>query len=132
MTAKMLSDKCDAVEMVPRGVTLPPLPAGASPAAPARDPKRIEMLLGPTNVTNYLDAGPNTPGFEYLVTAWYDPPDTLRDGTPIDDSVAGMKKEKFACVGSQHRDLGCRRNEGNGYRSRDSFGAIRGGMRGRL
>ena len=102
MTAKMLSDKCDAVELVPRGVTLPALPAGAAYNAPARDPKRIEMMLGPTNVTNSLDVSANSPGFEYLVTAWYDPPDTLHDGGPIDESVAGMKKEKFACVGSQH------------------------------
>jgi len=60
------------------------------------------MLLAPTNVTNYLDVSANSPDFEYLVTAWYDPPDTLRDAEPIDESVAGMKKEKFACVGSQH------------------------------
>jgi len=101
ITAKMLSDKCDAVELVPRGVTLPPLPAGASPQAPARDPKRIEMMLGPSNVTNYLDVAAHNPGFEYLVTAWYDPPDTLHDGEPIDESVERMKKDKFACVGSQ-------------------------------
>ena len=103
MTAKMLSNKCDALELVPRGVTLPPLPAAeATPGAPPRDPKRIEMLLGPSNVTNYLDVASNSPDFEYLVTAWYDPPDTLRDSEPIDDSVAGMKKDKFGCVGSQH------------------------------
>jgi hypothetical protein len=100
-TAKMLSNKCDTVELVPRGVTLPPLPAEAS-SAPARDPKRIEMMMGPSNVTNYLDVASNSPDFEYLVTAWYDPPDTLRDSEPIDDSVAGMKKDKFGCVGSQH------------------------------
>jgi hypothetical protein len=102
MTAKMLSDKCDTVELVPRGVTLPPLPPGALPQGPARDPKRIEMMLGPSNVTNYLDVASNSPDFEYLVTAWYDPPDTLHDGEPIDESVEGMKEEKFACVGSQH------------------------------
>ncbi len=100
LTAKMLSDKCDAVELVPRGVTLPPLPPGASTPARVRDPKRIEMMLAPSNVTNDLAA--NNTGFEYLVTAWYDPPDTLHDSAPIDESVEGMKKEKFACVGSQH------------------------------
>jgi hypothetical protein len=100
MTAKMLSNKCDAVALVPSGVTLPPLPTVASALVP--DPKRIEMRLGPTNVTNYLDVASNSADFEYLVTAWYDPPDTLRDSEPIDESVAGMKKEKFACVGSQH------------------------------
>lgn len=100
-TAKMLSDKCDAVELVPRGVTLPPLPAVAS-TAPPLDAKRIEMRLGATNITNYLDAAANSPPFEYLVTAWYDPPDTLHDGEPIDESVEQMRKDKFACVGSQH------------------------------
>lgn len=102
ISAKMLSGKCDAVELVPSGVTLPPLPAEASTPARARDPKRIEMLLGPSNVTNYLDSAANNPGFEYLVTAWFDPPGTVHDGDPIDESVARMKKEKFACDGSQH------------------------------
>jgi hypothetical protein len=102
MTAKMLSNKCDAVELVPRGVTLPPLPAEATTPARARDPKRIEMLLGPSNVTNYLDPAAYSPDFEYLVTAWFDPPGTVHDGDPIDESVERMKKETFACVGSQH------------------------------
>lgn len=101
MTAKMLSSKCDSVELVPRGGTLPTLPADASTPARVRDTKRIEMLLGPTNVTNYLDGAANSPDFEYLVTAWFDPPDTLHDGEPIDESVAGMKRDKFACVASQ-------------------------------
>ena len=30
------------------------------------------------------------------------PSDTLHDVAPIDESVEGMKKDKFACVGSQH------------------------------
>lgn len=102
MTAKMLSDQCDSVEMVPRGVTLPPLPASALPQPMARDTKRIEMYLAPSNVTNYLDVAANNPDFEYLVTAWFDPPDTLRDLEPIDDSVEQMKKDKFMCLGSQH------------------------------
>jgi hypothetical protein len=97
--AKMLSGKCDAVELVPRGVTLPPLPAATTGLTP--DPKRIEMRVGPTNVTNYLDVAANSPDFEYLVSAWFDPPDTLRDLEPIDESVAQMKKDKFACLGSQ-------------------------------
>lgn len=102
MTAKMLSDKCDSVELVPRGVTLPPLAAAeSSPAAPVRDPKRAEMFLAPSNVTNYLDVASRNPDFEYVVTAWYDPPDTLRDTEPIDESVRMMTKDKFACVGSQ-------------------------------
>jgi hypothetical protein len=102
MTARMLSDKCDAVELVPPGVRLPPLPAEATTPARARDPKRIEMLLGPSNVTNYLDSAADSLDFEYLVTAWFDPPGTVHDGDPIDESVERMKKEKFACVGSQH------------------------------
>jgi hypothetical protein len=99
--AKMLSDKCDALELVPRGATLSPLPAAAL-TAPPLDAKRFEMRLGPTNVTNYLAGVANGPVFEYLIAAWYDPPDTLHDGEPIDESVERMKKEKFACVGSQH------------------------------
>jgi hypothetical protein len=101
ITAKMLTDKCDAVELVPPGVTLPPLPAAAS-AAPPLDPKRVEMRLAPTNVTNDLDVSAKFPGFEYLVTATYDPPDTFHEGDPIDESVQIMKSDKFACVGSQH------------------------------
>jgi len=101
MTAKMLSGKCDSVELVPRGTALPALPAGALPAVLIPDPKRIEMRLGPSDVTNGLDVSANSSGFEYLVTARYDPPDTFHDDAPIDESVARMKKEKFACVGSQ-------------------------------
>jgi hypothetical protein len=100
-SAKMLSDKCDAVELVARGITLPPLPAVASTAAPL-DAKRAEMRPGATNVTNHLQDAADNLDFEYLVTAWYDPPDTLHDGEPIDESVERMKKDKFACVGSQH------------------------------
>jgi hypothetical protein len=102
-TAKMLSNQCDAVEMVPPGVTLPPLPVEASTPARVRDPKRVEMLLAPSDLTNYLDsAAYNDPGLEYLVTAWFDPPGTVHDGDPIDESVERMKKDKFACAGSQH------------------------------
>jgi hypothetical protein len=102
MTAKMLSNKCDAVELTPPGVKLPPLAASELPSpASTPDPKRHEMMLGPSNVTNYLDVAANNPDFEYVVTARYDPPDTLHDGEPIDESVEGMKKDKFACAGSQ-------------------------------
>jgi hypothetical protein len=98
ISAKMLSPRCDAVDLVPPGVALPPLPA--PPPARARDPKRPEMAIAPTNVTNYLDVAGN-PDFEYLVSAWFDPPGTLREGEPIDESVAGMKKDKFVCANSQ-------------------------------
>jgi hypothetical protein len=102
MTARMLSDKCDVVELVSSGVRLPPLPAEASAPARAPDPKRAEMLLGLSNVTNYLDSAADSSAFEYLVTAWFDPPGTVHEADPIDESVERMKKEKFACGGSQH------------------------------
>lgn len=104
MTVKMLSPKCDAVEMVPPGVQLTPLPDQNLPPNPATAPdnKRPERRLAPSNVTNYLDPAAYSPDFEYWVTAWSDPPGTVHEGEPIDESVAEMKKEKFACVGS-HR-----------------------------
>jgi hypothetical protein len=102
ITAKMLTDKCDAVELVPPGVTLSPLPDASLTAGPPLDSKRVEMRLIPTNVTNDLDVSVQFPGFEYLVSAWYDPPDTFHDGEPIDESAAIMKNDKFACAGSQH------------------------------
>jgi hypothetical protein len=100
VTARMLGGNCDAAEMVPPGQTLPPL-ASAVAATPPRDPKRPETLPGATNVTNYLDISAHSPDFEYLVPAWYDPPNTVEDGDPIDQSNAIMKKEKFVCAGSQ-------------------------------
>jgi hypothetical protein len=102
MNAKMLSSKCDVVEMVPRGSALPPLSPGSLPQPMVRDPKRIETFLVPSNVTNYLDAAANGADFEYFETAWFDPPDTLRDNTPIEDSVEQMTKDKWLCLGSQH------------------------------
>jgi len=101
-SAHMLSNKCDVLEMVPQGETLPPLPPETSARTPGRDPKRPETLLGMTNVTNYLDVAAHSSDFEYLVTAWYDSPGTIHETSAIDESVAGMKKEKFACGGSQH------------------------------
>ncbi|HEX3747877.1 MAG TPA: hypothetical protein VHW09_28275 [Bryobacteraceae bacterium] len=101
VAAKMLSGKCDAVEMVPPGEKLPPL-TDASPAPPIpRDPKRPETLPGATNVTNYLDVASYSPDFEYLVPRWYDPPGTVYEGDPIDQVAEIMKKDKFACEGSQ-------------------------------
>jgi hypothetical protein len=100
MTARMLNDKCDKVEMVLRGEKLPPLPnQPPTPVAPV-DRKRPETLPGATNVTNYLDAASYSPGFEYLVPAWYDPPGTVHDAEPVDEVADLMKKEKFLCVGS--------------------------------
>ena len=103
MTAKMLSPKCDVVEMVPPGEQLAALLPDQIPKtdpAIAPDNKRPERRLGASNVTNYLDPAAYSPDFEYWVTAWSDPPDIVHEGEPIDESVAEMKKEKFACVGS--------------------------------
>jgi len=103
MTAKMLSDKCDAVEMVPPGVTLPPLPAQQSPqqaAANGPNNARPERRISPSNVTNYLDVAAYNPDFEYWVTAWSDPPGTVHEGEPIDEENDQLKKDKWACVGS--------------------------------
>lgn len=98
LTAKMLSSKCDTVEIAPFGRALPPLPA--PPPNLAADPNRPEMRLTPSNVTNYLDVAAKSPDFEYWVTAWSDPPGTVHEGQPIDEAVEQMKSNKFACVGS--------------------------------
>lgn len=102
MTAKMLSNKCDAVEMVPPGERLPPL-AQSAPQTPATAPNnaRPERRVGASNVTNYLDPAAYSPDFEYWVTAWSDLPGTVHEGEPIDESIERMKKDKFACAGSQ-------------------------------
>jgi hypothetical protein len=100
ITARMLNDRCDRVELVPRGQKLPPLPDQPPTLVAPRDPKRPETLPGATNVTNYLDPASYSPLFEYLVPAWYDPPGTVHDGAPVDEVDDQMKKEKFLCVGS--------------------------------
>ena len=100
ITARMLNDRCDKVELVPRGEKLPPLPDLPPTLVAPRDAKRPETLPGITNVTNYLDPASFSPKFEYLVPAWFDPPGTVHDGEPIDEVADLMKKEKFACVGS--------------------------------
>ncbi len=100
ITARMLNDKCDKVDMVARGEKLPPLPDQPPTLVAPRDPKRPETLASATNVTNYLDNASYSPNFEYLVPAWYDPPFTVHDGEPVDEVADQMKKEKFLCVGS--------------------------------
>ena len=105
LTAKMLSNKCDAVEFAAPGKPLPPLPAQAAPTSIAGvplNPARPEQRTSPSNVTNYLDVAANSPDFEYLVTAWADPPGTVHEGQPIDESVERMKNDKFVCAGSSH------------------------------
>ncbi len=101
MTAKMLSDRCDAVEVAGPGGKLPPLPAQPAPAVPAGNRSRPELLVMPSNVTNYLDVAANSPDFEYWVTAWSDPPGAVHEGEPIDEAVAQLQKEKWACGDSQ-------------------------------
>jgi hypothetical protein len=103
MKARMLSPKCDAVEMVAPGEHLKPLPDRTAVANPATAPNnaRPERCIAPSNVTSYLDPASFSPDFEYWVTAWSDPPGTVHEGDPIDESVAELKKEKFVCVGSQ-------------------------------
>jgi hypothetical protein len=100
LTGKMLSNKCDIVEFAAPGKALPPRPA--PPPNRAADPNRPEMRLTPSNVTNYLDVAAGSPDFEYWVTAWSDPQDAVHEGEPIDEAVARMKGDKFACVGSSH------------------------------
>ena len=100
ISARMLSDKCDRVEMVARGEKLPPLPDQPPALVAPFDRKRPETLRGPTNVTNYLDPASFSPDFEYLVPAWYDPPGTVHESEPVDEVRDQMKKENFVCVGS--------------------------------
>lgn len=100
ITARMLNDKCDKVDLVTRGEKLPPLPDQPPQLVAPVDRKRPETLPGPTNVTNYLDPASFSADFEFLIPAWYDPPGTVHDGDPIDEVAEQMKKEKFACVGS--------------------------------
>jgi hypothetical protein len=102
ITGKMLSSKCDAVELVPPGVALPALPAQAAPQPVPSNPARPEQRLAPSNVTNYLDVAAYSPDFEYFVTAWFDPPGTVHEKAPIEEAIDRMKQDKFACVGSQH------------------------------
>jgi hypothetical protein len=102
MTAKMLSDKCDAVEMVGPGGKLALLPAAPGTGANASpDSNRPELRVMPSNVTNYLDVAAYNPDFEYWVTAWSDPLGTVHEGEPIDEENARMKKEKWVCGDSQ-------------------------------
>ena len=103
MTAKMLSNKCDAVEVAGPGGKLPPLPTQPPPPASvvAANNAHPEKRVTPSNVTNYLDVAAYSPDFEYWVTAWSDPPGAVHEGEPIDEAVDQLKKEKWACAGSQ-------------------------------
>jgi hypothetical protein len=103
MTAKMLSIKCDAMEIAGPGETLPPAPAQPAlrSSTTAPNSSRPELRLTPSNVTNYLDPAAYSPDFGYWVTAWSDPPGTVHEGQPIDESVAALLKDKFACAGSR-------------------------------
>lgn len=100
ITGKMLSERCDALEFAGPNGKLPPLPAVVTPGTGANvspDPKRPELQVRPSNVTNYLDVASYSPDFEYWVTAWSDPVGTVHEGEPIDEENDRMKKEKWVC-----------------------------------
>jgi hypothetical protein len=102
-SAKILGNsKCDAVELAGARKSLPPLPAQQPvQVAAGPDPKRPERRLSPSNVTNYLDVAAYSSDFEYWVTAWSEPPGTIHEAEPIDESIARMKADRFMCGGSQ-------------------------------
>jgi hypothetical protein len=77
ITARMLSDQCDAVEFAAPGKSLPPLPSQTNPATAELDRRRPEMRVTASNVTNDLLPNPPRPLFEYLSTRSYDPAATM-------------------------------------------------------
>jgi len=97
ITAKMLSDQCDAVEFALPGKSLPPIPQAGPPATAGLDRRRPEMRVAPSNVTNDLLPNPKRPLFEYLVTRWYDPPSTMHYGDSVDEENEAFGKENWAC-----------------------------------
>ena len=116
MNAKMLSGKCDAVEMVPPGEKLAELPAGSSALSTAVLPPskgRPEMKTVPTNVTNAFDINSADPAFEYWVAAWSEPPGVVHEGSPIDESVAQLLKDKFMCSESERVTWGAGGTKGS-------------------
>jgi len=102
-TARIFGNsKCDAVELAAARKALPPLPV-QQPAVAAGggvDNNRPERRIAASNVTNYLDVAANSPDFEYLVTAWLEPPGTIHEAEPIDEVNTQLKQAKFACVGT--------------------------------
>ncbi len=133
VTAKMLSASCDAVEIVPNGEMLPPLPEQAAPVTSAADRKRPEMLMGATNVTNYLDVAARSPDFEYWPQAWSEPPGTIHEKPAIDEVGDRMKQDKFACGGSQRVTRDAAGAQGKPPRiRRERHGTVRRRVRGRL
>jgi len=100
VTAKMLSDKCDAVEFAAPGKSLAPILQTAPPPTAGLDRRRPEMRVTPSNVTNDLLPNPAKPLFEYLVTRWYDPPATMHYGDSIDEENEALGKENWACSDS--------------------------------
>ena len=68
INAKMLSGKCDAVEIAAPGEKLAPLEAGASALTAAKLPDskgRPELKTVASNVTNTFELTASTPAFEY-------------------------------------------------------------------
>jgi len=104
INAKMLSGKCDVVEIAAPGEKLAPLEAGASALTPAKLPDskgRPEKKTVATNVTNTYLITAIDPAFEYWVASWSEPPGVVHRGTPIDEAVAQMLNDKFACSESE-------------------------------
>ena len=104
INAKMLSGKCDAVEIAAPGEKLAPLEAGASALTAAKLPDskgRPELKTVASNVTNTFELTASTPAFEYWVASWSEPPGVVHQGTPIDEAVAQMLKDKYACSESE-------------------------------
>lgn len=99
IAARMTSDKCDALELVP-GQALPPL-ATANERSRKPDVTRPEQRARASNVTDYLDVASRSPDFEYLMTSWFDIPGTVREQSAIDETNDALKKQNFICVGSQ-------------------------------
>jgi hypothetical protein len=105
MQARMLSEKCDAVEMAAPGQRLPPLPANVAPTGPTLPPgtsNRPEYKFSATTMNNFFDPNGSPPGLEYVLQSWYDLPGTHHQGSPIDESVSQFLEDKYACVGSSH------------------------------
>ena len=97
ITAKMLSDQCDALQFAAPGKALPPILQEGAPVTAGLDRRRPEMRVTPSNVTNDLLPNPARPLFEYLITRWYDPPATMHYGDPIDEENEALGKENWVC-----------------------------------
>jgi hypothetical protein len=99
----MFSDKCDTIE-----IGRPALRCCRSLHKRRRRLRQIgpgnsrpERRIAPGNVTKYVDPAAHSPDFEYWVSAWSEPPDVIHEKPAIEEAIDRMKREKFACAGSQ-------------------------------